>query len=456
MISAIAALTSGLLTATSWAQNADAPVISNFEISPQGFSPDGDQINDTTVISYVIADTAQSPAFDVTLRVEACDGTIRRLLHQGQQAAGLNRVTWDGKDDDGNTLPDGAPFVRLQVSNGAGTTQIVSEVVLDTFKPVIEAIYIDHTPFSPNGDGLLDDLEIRVQPFDECIRLCNTDSITYEASIIIYDLVDRPLFTFFRDDLTNCGEPFSLVATWDGSGAPDGFYRYVVRVEDDSHNWSDHSGLIDLDRRAPVVRFTVGADTLFFDKPEPAALTGLASDRNNVVEMDVSYDGGLTWTPLAVTEPGPEWSPEIPDFLPPGEGVFRILLRATDGVGNRNDSRGDPAPGPPAVLTVVVRRGTEVAEGVGFHAPRPFRPGDSFRVAPGRIAQRVVVRIYNLASDMVATLEAGGPAEAFSIPWRAENDVGEKVLNGAYICRIDVAFPEGRAFTTHLPLVVIR
>ncbi len=72
-------------------------------------------------------------------------------------------VVWDGTDSEGNVLPDGTYRYRLQATDRAGNrTALLSEpfVLSTTSTPI--AIGIDRAVFSPNGDGVFDELTFSI------------------------------------------------------------------------------------------------------------------------------------------------------------------------------------------------------------------------------------------------------------------------------------------------------
>lgn len=63
-------------------------------------------------------------AANVTLAVKNADGQVVALLPEGNLAAGSNSLTWNGKNADGNQLPDGAyqVIVSAMTASGAAAT----------------------------------------------------------------------------------------------------------------------------------------------------------------------------------------------------------------------------------------------------------------------------------------------------------------------------------------------
>jgi len=63
-----------------------------------------------TPISYALTETAT-----VTMRIYDSEGEQVRTISLGQQIRGIHDYTWDGKDDDGDDVSDGAYTFRLEV-----------------------------------------------------------------------------------------------------------------------------------------------------------------------------------------------------------------------------------------------------------------------------------------------------------------------------------------------------
>ncbi len=76
--------------------------------------------NSQTEISYFLL--APGPA---RLEVYALTGQRVAVLHQGAQPAGLHRLHWNGRDDDGRTLASGIYLYRLVTSEGTLSRKLV-------------------------------------------------------------------------------------------------------------------------------------------------------------------------------------------------------------------------------------------------------------------------------------------------------------------------------------------
>jgi hypothetical protein len=75
---------------------------------------------DVTAFEYALARPAS-----VTLAIYAVDGRRIRTLANGEGAAGVHRVSWDGRDDDGRMMVAGLYFARLTTADFRITRTVV-------------------------------------------------------------------------------------------------------------------------------------------------------------------------------------------------------------------------------------------------------------------------------------------------------------------------------------------
>lgn len=60
---------------------------------------------------------------EVSLRIFDLSGTLVRTLVNGVQNGGLNKVEWDKKDNNGNTVSSGMYFCKLRIGNNSVLTK---------------------------------------------------------------------------------------------------------------------------------------------------------------------------------------------------------------------------------------------------------------------------------------------------------------------------------------------
>jgi uncharacterized repeat protein (TIGR01451 family) len=180
--------------------------------APNPFSPNGDGIKDETVIACDLTWEQDEPEAIQCILALADDGsseTIKTLEIPGVHSPGTARVTWDGTDESGCTVPDGYyrySFHKAGQSPGFGS----GIVVVDTIPPGL-------TVFSPkDGEEVTSNITVSGQTeSEECL-----------------------VSVFIEDRLTSQARPsgdgsFSL-----GVAAPPGTSRFSIVSEDPAGNRS--------------------------------------------------------------------------------------------------------------------------------------------------------------------------------------------------------------------------
>jgi flagellar basal-body rod modification protein FlgD len=67
-------------------------------------------------------------ASDVTVKVLDGNGNVIRTMPLGAQSAGLSQFTWDGKDDNGNTVAQGSYTVQAAAGTASLDTYVAGTV----------------------------------------------------------------------------------------------------------------------------------------------------------------------------------------------------------------------------------------------------------------------------------------------------------------------------------------
>ena len=109
------------------------PLVIRFATKPSHFSPNGDGYRDTSRIGFDLSEPAS-----VSFMVIDSEGTEVRQIVSSRRLAGdaKHRFTWDGRDDEGNVVPDGTYRMRvvrreaepgdtLGVGDGTATAELV-------------------------------------------------------------------------------------------------------------------------------------------------------------------------------------------------------------------------------------------------------------------------------------------------------------------------------------------
>lgn len=93
-------------------------LIEDLALSGTAFTPNGDGINDRLTIAYSLFGLPQ--AVEAELRIYTLDGRQTAARPLGLQAAGAQRVFWDGRDQNGNLLPPGLYLLGVELHTEAG------------------------------------------------------------------------------------------------------------------------------------------------------------------------------------------------------------------------------------------------------------------------------------------------------------------------------------------------
>ena len=133
------------------------PTIRAASASPTLFSPTGDGTRDRVAVSMTTAGGASRWRMAVARLSGGVPGSTIRV---SDGAGSTVRTTWDGRDDDGHVVADGAYRITLAAYDAAGNRVARSfDVVVDTRRPVVPVTA--PATLSPNRDGLADAVAIK-------------------------------------------------------------------------------------------------------------------------------------------------------------------------------------------------------------------------------------------------------------------------------------------------------
>lgn len=127
-----------------------SPSVSSFSGTPASFSPNGDGIQDSTLISGTISEAAS-----VTLDIQTSGGTLVKRLAAGvSKSAGKVSYRWNGKNNSGKFVTDGTYTAKMTLSDPSGNAgSATATVYVDR---TLSRVYSGRVRFSPNGDGIKD------------------------------------------------------------------------------------------------------------------------------------------------------------------------------------------------------------------------------------------------------------------------------------------------------------
>jgi hypothetical protein len=139
-----------VIFALPFAFTTQAPLVTRFRASGT-FSPDGDTHADRALVRVRLNDPSR-----VTLEVRRRDSghaLVRTLLGDRPRAKGWLRLSWDGRDDGGRPVGDGAYALNLRARGGPKTRPWNASrvIVVDTRPPAIRRLVV--RPAGPSAGG---------------------------------------------------------------------------------------------------------------------------------------------------------------------------------------------------------------------------------------------------------------------------------------------------------------
>ena len=356
--------------------------------SLMAFSPDGDSSRDSVEMGGTLSERAAW-----TVRIKDAQGAVvRSFAGEGTTIA----ATWDGRDETGRRVPDGAYTLVMSGSNDHGVTRAATiGVTVDTVDPVVSGVGATAVA-SPNGDGI-----------DDGATIAYTTSEAGSARVRLYDSAGRLVRTVEGWTAVPAG---SRTVVWDGRvtsstglvPAPNGTYAAKVALKDAAGNVGNASGTV-------IVNLTLGfpkAKPLYFspnaDGTRDTSDLTFALTRSATVTVTVSRPTGVVRTialgPVAAGREKAVWDGLNDAGLRVGSGRFTFTVTAANALGKVSASakvtldRYVPVASVPATRTV--RYGSRVKIRYTVKDPYSRDTRDRFFVK-------------NKAGDLLKTIDAG-------------------------------------------------
>ena len=101
-------------------------LLANINIQPSVFTPNGDGINDQSIVQYDITNIVRLSPVEVL--IYDLSGRLVRRLVDGEAISGRFRQAWNGRDGAGNIVPPGHYIVSIQLRAGTGSVREVKMV----------------------------------------------------------------------------------------------------------------------------------------------------------------------------------------------------------------------------------------------------------------------------------------------------------------------------------------
>jgi hypothetical protein len=168
----------------------------------------------------------------LSLGVVDSGGRVVRTLVRGREfGRGNHHFTWNGRDDDGAVVPEGAYRPRIRIAGLGRTLVLPNPIQVDATSPRITAVEIKPQSFSPDGDGRADVVRVSYR-------------ISEHAHALLYVNGRQRVRTRFQ--------PTRGEMVWYGKVAgktlPPGRYRLSLAAEDRAGNRSKpvNAGAVEL------------------------------------------------------------------------------------------------------------------------------------------------------------------------------------------------------------------
>lgn len=384
------------------------------------FSPNGDGNKD--VVSFYQESSQEVKWTGEVIREDS--GKIVRRFQWIEKAD--ERVVWDGRDDEGRVVEDGAYLYQVKSVDKAGNK--------GGSKPVRVEVNTEETPvllsvgakaFSPNGDGSKDKIDIIPQLKNK------TDVVSYTLTVLDKD--NAPIKTYKG----NNAPPASI--SWDGlsdSGKTlqDGPYWPNIKVVYNNGNTPEVRGpSFLLDTKAPEGELK--ADYQIFSPNEDGSKDNLPLQqklsRDAEWKAEIRDDKGNVVRNVQWKEAPDQFSWDGKDGsgnrLPDGE--YSYVLVGEDNAGNKTELKLDKISLDTKKTPLFVTKeadgfspnGDEYADSINFNILAPNNNGIASWVAS----------IINEAGESVWTLK-GQETVPPSISWNGLNSSGAKLPEGKY------------------------
>jgi len=179
------------------------------------FSPDGDGNKDEFLIR-------QKGSEENVWRASILDSHRRVIRTFNMLESSPKDITWDGKDNKGEIVPDGVYSYRIFSKDKAGNEGEASlgGIIVDTNKPVA-TLNIDRKFFSPNGDGVHDSIKLQPTVKSEGLVACSLEVKNKQEKVVRKSKIDlNNLEAFLFDGKNDSGKVLE-----------EGAYYAVLRAE---------------------------------------------------------------------------------------------------------------------------------------------------------------------------------------------------------------------------------
>jgi flagellar hook assembly protein FlgD len=244
-------------------------------VTPLRFSPNGDGVQDTITVSYVLF---ESTTVDVVVRPAASSTVLDSLLTATLQAPGRHRVQWDGRDAAGSVQADGDYTMYF-----AGVTRRGAPLAndrrmrLDNTAPQVQILAIDPDVLigSPPAGGVRMRVRVTQSEIGDSLRAvvvppvpAGVDSVLKSESAFVGD-----------------GEYIVTLPKSSAERFAEGRRKLRARVTDRAGNRSTAVDSFDIEVRGPTITILHPSNLNPIAVQTADSLTGRVFDRNGLASL---------------------------------------------------------------------------------------------------------------------------------------------------------------------------
>ncbi len=296
-------------------------LIKDLSAAPGLFSPNNDRKLDTTNINYTLTDICQVK-IDILDSADAVKKTCTTSA-----SAGTYAYAWDGKDNSGAIVPDGAYTVKLTAtlsSNPSVTQDETITIIVDITLPTVDI------KVPVNNSYLKSDVIVNGSIIDQNL-LEYSISYSGDAGTVLYDKANQN-----RENYT-----FGII-----SDLPEGSYILSVRAKDPGENTAEKNIAFVIDRMPPKVTLDTPKEGEFYGSGKNIiTITGSIIEKNLDL-FSVKYGSGdnpAQWTELLTGNTIPAnlqlftWRAGKNDGI--ADGLYTISFYAKDKAGLTGEAK---------------------------------------------------------------------------------------------------------------------
>lgn len=421
-------------TSVAFVLDTTAPAITDLTAEPTRFTPDGDDVGDSLVITATVA--AGGPGDLATVGIVDVLGAPVKELYSGSDLGYLS-LRWDGTTDGGAAASDTLYLVRISALDQAGNESQKSVLVdLDTEPPALAVdaadsvsgdvhVYTTFTNLSGSAHDRAGVTRIEIS-LDDGASWSDVDDIsaTSGSEVVVWhhalactactlDVVDETVDVSIRG--------YDGVATAEGHGHVNGAHGTIPVLS--------FSVVFDVAGPVHVVTQTTDADTIYFPGEKVTVETEWDAPGYEIVADFSEVDDTFEMGDASVTDSeNGSYTVAYTISEQATVPVFDAAVVLTVG-----DGYHEPVEIADARVSVIA----SPAGPSGLTVDRNwFDPseGDAVTVDLGSYVGDASLEVYGMAGTLIRSIEL---SEASEIVWNGENESGDLAASGVYFLRIE-------------------